>query len=41
MTGADIPLVLDAAVAVLPQEAAEQVRVVEAARLPIICWPPP
>jgi signal transduction histidine kinase len=32
----DIPLVLDAAVAVLPREAAEQVRVVEAAGLPTI-----
>jgi signal transduction histidine kinase len=32
----DIPLVLDAAVAVLPQEAAAQVRVVEAAGLPTI-----
>jgi len=32
----DIPLVLDAAVAVLPQEAAEQVRIVEAAGLPTI-----
>jgi signal transduction histidine kinase/ABC-type multidrug transport system ATPase subunit len=32
----DIPLVLDAAVAVLPREAAEQVRIVEAAGLPTI-----
>ena len=32
----DMPLVLDAAVAVLPREAAEQVRIVEAAGLPTI-----
>ena len=32
----DIPLVLDAAVAVLPREASEQVRIVEAAGLPTI-----
>src|SRR3984957_20094731 len=32
----DIPLVLDASVAVLPREAAEQVRIVEAAGLPTI-----